>query len=421
MRRLTAIFGILVLLAACTTKAVPSVPAMGTQTAATSASPIPSPCADCVAVTRPSDAPTRTASVDPSPSADAWVSAGAFNDFRVVTQLALLGTGEVLAVGADNVCGVESAGSDTIEIGDPRAGTWSMAASLPSPRNMPVLVALADGRALVAGGATGEYVAKSGTVVFDPVTRTWSSSGLLNTARIYPAVAALPDGRVLAAGGLLISGSQEQTDLDTAEIWDPKTGRWSRTSDLSVTRVGPAAITLVDGRVLVVGGFPSNGADEERPTAELYDPATRDWTPAGTLTTPPSGLSVVALPDGGALAVRRDAGGVLAAERFDAVSGTWTLTTDVGIRTAPGRATTVAMKDGRVLVLAGTYATVYDPTSATWTPTTAIPDGRNDASAVLLDDGSVLVGAGWSERPLNDTPGCPTAIAELWRFVPGTR
>jgi hypothetical protein len=294
-----------------------------------------------------------------------------------------------------------------------------MTSRLPSPRNSPVLVGLADGRALVTGGANGEYVAKSSTVVFDPVTRTWSTSGLLNTARIYPGVAALTDGRVLAAGGLLITQSQEQANLDTAEIWDPRTGTWSRTADLSATRQGPAAVTLADGRVLVVGGLPRNGADEGRPSAEIYDPASGTWTPAGVLTAPPIDLSVAALPDGGALVVRRDAGGGLVAERFDAAQRTWARTADMGIPTAAGRPTTVALRDGRVLVVAGTYATVYDPTAAAWTATVAIPDGRNDASAVMLDDGTVLVGAGWSEW-VPDTPGCPTPIAQLWRFVPGT-
>lgn len=419
MRPLAVIIGFVLLLVACTATGAPTASPTGTPTMPPAGTPTVPP-----AGTPTAGMPSSSATHGPSPSPAAWVPAGAFNDRRVVTQFARIGTGEVLVVGADNGCQVESPGSDTVESGDPWTATWRSIASLPSPRNGPVLVALADGRALVTGGATGEYVAKSSTVVFDPVTRRWSSSGLLNTARIDPGVALLADGRVLAAGGLLVTNAWEPRDLDTTEIWDPTTGIWSRAADLSVTRLGPAAVTLADGRVLVVGGLPTNGADEARPSAEVYDPATGRWTQAGKLTAPPIGLSVVglsvvALPDGGALAVRRDAGGGLVGERFDAANGTWARTADVGIPTAKGRPTTVAMRDGRVLVVAGTFGAIYDPMTGTWTPTTAIPDGRNDASALLLDDGSVLVGGGWSEW-VPDTPSCPTPIQQLWRFVPGT-
>ena len=185
------------------------------------------------------------------------MKAGKFNDFRVVTRLALLRTGEVLVVGADNVCGVASDGSDTAEIGDPVARNWHPTARLPSRRQGPVLVALADGRALVTGGMNGENegaIAKSSTVVFDPRTHKWSSSGLLNTARIDPAAAVLPDGRVLVAGGLYLDKTQDNGHaLDSAEIWDSKSGRWSRTDQMSAPRIEGAGVTLTDGTVLVVG------------------------------------------------------------------------------------------------------------------------------------------------------------------------
>jgi hypothetical protein len=77
------------------------------------------------------------------------------------------------------------------------------------------------------------------------------------------------------------------------------------------------------------------------------------------------------------------------------------------------------MQDGRVLTAAGTDTEIYDSASGTWSVTASIPGGRNDAAAVLLEDGSVLVGGGWTVW-VPDTPGCPTAMLELWRFVPGS-
>jgi hypothetical protein len=366
---------------------------------------------------------------------DAWVKAGAFTDRRVVTHLARLRTGEVLAVGADNVCGVATDGSDTAEIGDPVTGKWKVTDRLPSRRVGPVLVALADGRALVTGGNTGESegaIAKSSTVVFEPAKRRWSSSGLLNTARSDLASTVLLDGRVIVAGGLYLDRSNAGRALDSVELWDPTTGKWSPTGSLSAPRLGAAAATLTDGTVLLLGGLPSWGADVERTTAETFDPATGHWSPAGTLAAPRGGFSLVALPDGGALVV----GGAItktviedgesfhphdpatSVERYDPVAHAWSATNS--LNRVPKGTTAVAMRDGRVLAVSGTDTEIYDPVSGTWSDTASIPGGRNDGSSVALSDGSVLVGGGWSKWPdTGDIPSCPEANPQLWRFVPG--
>jgi hypothetical protein len=52
-----------------------------------------------------------------------------------------------------------------------------------------------------------------------------------------------------------------------AQIYDPKTGRFTSTGSMSTARYGGNAVLLKDGRVLVVGGCDANG-----PSAELYDP-----------------------------------------------------------------------------------------------------------------------------------------------------
>jgi hypothetical protein len=72
----------------------------------------------------------------------------------------------------------------------------------------------------------------------------------------------LPDGRVLIAGGFdYVAGS----GLDSAELYDPATGKFTSTGSMSSARSAHAATLLKDGRVLIVGGT----ADA---TAELYQP-----------------------------------------------------------------------------------------------------------------------------------------------------
>src|SRR5579885_1073599 len=77
----------------------------------------------------------------------------------------------------------------------------------------------------------------------------------------------LSNGKVLIAGGM----RRNQDFYRSAELFDPATGRFTRTGDMHVDRVGHAAVLLRSGKVLIAGGWVAGtGATE---AAELYDPA----------------------------------------------------------------------------------------------------------------------------------------------------
>jgi hypothetical protein len=363
-----------------------------------------------------------TPTVNPSddgPAGDAWIEAGTLHDDRTVMHLAVLDeTDEVMAVGADVACGLESKASDTAELYDVHARAWHVGPPMPSGRHSPTVAAL-DGRVLVTGGSNQEYVAKSGTVLYDANARSWSASGLLATARIDPASAILSEGRVLVAGGLHIGFDHSGRVLDTAEIWDPATSTWVHTTKLSVPRYAAKAVTLDDGRVLVVGGLPTQGADNQHGSAELYDPVSGHWTAAGDLSTTPRWISLVA-SFGGALAVyATDDGRALRSAWFDPGTLTWSPADDPDVPAGEGRAAMATLQDSRVLLIHGAEARIFPP-GGTWTTARSIPDGpRNDASAALLADGSVLVAGGWSVGPEpGETGGCETPNRQAWRYIP---
>ena len=223
---------------------------------------------------------------------------------------------------------------------------------------------------------------------------SWEPTGPMKTARYHHTATLLPDGRVLAAGGT-DNYMSFGTAFASAELYDPDSGAWTPAGAMQEARFSHTA-TLLDGpscrseiraawcgKVLVAGG------QKQLPTgtwtavagAELYDPATNRWTPAGTL---------------------GDA-------RF---SHTATLLDGPACATTPAPAYC-----GKVLVAGGTRQEVgnrpplrtselYDPATNSWSPTGALdtactvdPCGRTNHTATLLPDGRVLAAGGLVADP----------------------
>ena len=273
----------------------------------------------------------------PATSGPRWEDAGQMTIPRLVTHAILLADGRVLVAGNDGGSAVGDPRDDTalVDLGIPADGRWTAGSALNKPRGVFAAIALADGRVLVTGGLNqgtagcldgGDNPQSfSSTYLYDPKADTWKRAGLLSTARSDPAIALLPDGRVLVAGGYyrvkpsygwidpdapararlaVVTDStnrwrptaQPPDDVEpetmghalaTAEIFDPATGEWTKTGPLRYARYGVDAVTLTDGRVLVAGSGPGSGDGVAQvgagaaTTAEIYDPRTGRFTMAG--------------------------------------------------------------------------------------------------------------------------------------------
>jgi hypothetical protein len=180
---------------------------------------------------------------------------------------------------------------------------------------------------------------------------------------------------------------------------------------------------------MAVGGYSSWGADDPVASAEIYDPARDSWSPAGALRAPREGFSLVALQDGGALVLggrqRRaepDAAGAIfeaasTPETFEPAGNTWRRLENAQLRGgAP-----VQLPDGWVFVLDGRTVRLLDPLTGIVRSGAPLPTERGDAQAILLADGSVLVGGGWSQAANpGDTPSCASPDPRVWRYFPGS-
>ena len=110
------------------------------------------------------------------------------------------------------------------------------------------------------------------------IAPAWSVTGGLSSIRSGYTATLLPNGKVLVAGGeeLLQSVGGSEWVTNKAELYDPATGVWSPTGNLTWGRVLHTATLLPNSKVLVVGGW--GGSDQLAHGAELYDPSTGTWS-----------------------------------------------------------------------------------------------------------------------------------------------
>eukprot|EP01046_Picozoa_sp_COSAG06_P035564 COSAG06_NODE_3836_length_4852_cov_13.191458_2_plen_462_part_00 len=196
----------------------------------------------------------------------------------------------------------------------PGTDTWSALPDLPAGRMGAASVVLPDGRTMLIGGYSGGQALAS-VVVLAADGSGWSDLPPLVGARAYPAAARLPDGKVLVAGGR--SGLGADTALNTAELWDPATQKWTALPPMALNRSNAAACVLPSGRVAVLGGVGSDGA--ARKDGEVFDPEKREWELLGAeMARPHANISAVAVCSG--LVV---AGGNKLPELFEEESGRW--------------------------------------------------------------------------------------------------
>lgn len=274
---------------------------------------------------------------------------------RFGPSVVALADGRVLVLGGRNL----TDGSDlaSAEIFDPATGTFAATGDMTTGRYVPSVVLLEDGRVLVANGFSFASGPLSSAEIYDPATGTFELTGSSSVVRTAPKGAIrLADGRVLIAGG-----TNEDGLLSIAEIYDPESGEFSTTGDLPEPREGHSMALLEDGRVLVVGGSDAGlggGFPNYYAHAVLFDPATGTFTPTGELAFPRDNTTATVLQDGrvlvaGGSAVVGNPGSttIATAEVYDPATGEFSPMGDMVVPRFETQA--VTLPDHRVLFAGG--------------------------------------------------------------------
>ncbi|CZT11928.1 related to galactose oxidase precursor [Rhynchosporium agropyri] len=235
-----------------------------------------------------------------------------------------------------------------------------------------------DGTLLVVGGHVLDGFGEDQTCIYDPFQDTWTAKPLMVQGRWYPTAITLSDGR-----GLVVSGSSQDVVNPVInlvpQVWDAPTDTWSRVQSplVDIFALYPRLYHCPDGRVFMAGP--------------------------------------------------------LARSRFldmnaDGGRGEWSSNDKSPIREACQReyAASTMYDSGKIIYIGGGGGDEIPPTNAAeiidlniptpvWRATADIGKGRRHSFATTLPDGTVIVTGGTCGEGFNDLrEGMPVHEPELW-------
>ena len=304
-------------------------------------------------------------------------------------------------------------------------GTFVQTGSMTSPRASASGILLANGLVLIAGGTDGNSNLAAAEL-YDPATGKFSPTGSMSIDQAGTATL-LNDGRVLFAGGANSTGT-----IASADVYDPATGKFSSTGAMTVARSSHTATLLPNGRVLIAGGEDIHCM--ALAAAELYDPATGKFSQTGSMAVGRMVQSAALLPNvrvliAGGVTTKRISDGTiltgptLSAELYDPATGKFNSTGSMTeLRSSP---TTTLLSDGRVLIAGGvgfadntslTSAELYNPATGKFSLTGSMTSAQVLTTATLLSDGRVLIVGGVADS----APDSPLATTQLYDPRTGT-
>jgi hypothetical protein len=347
----------------------------------------------------------------------------------VVTLLAIAGTAYGQSLGT----------SDSDEV---TAGTWTRLVNQP-PVLCDTALLLTDGRVMMHqygdpnhnGQGMNNWWALTPDANGSYLNGTWSQLASMSASYgpLYFASAVLPDGRVIVEGGEYNFLIGVETNLGA--IYNPFTNTWTSVSPPS----GWANIGDAPGAVLDNGTFTIGDIFSRRQV--LFNATTLTWTTTGTGKADNfSEEGFCKLPNGKLLLV--DCANGTNSELYDPATGQWTSAGSTVVKLPDSGSLEIGphiqRPNGTSVAFGGTvHNSIYNFSTGTWTPTSDFPNSNDmaDAPSAVLPNGDVLVatspgifqtpvtfftfnGTTFTQAPATQTSASLTSYQERFLLLP---
>jgi len=285
---------------------------------------------------------------------DSWTTRAPMHEARGGLCLAAV-KGKIYAIGGTIQSGLSSSVSGftgTNEEYDPTTDTWTVKASMPTPRAR-FAIAVYQNKIYCTGGTIDYsilhgYAFTGATEVYDPETNTWETKASMPTPRDM-LKANVADGKIYLIGGYP-SGTLN-------EVYDPKQDSWT-TKAPAPTGVNDYASAVIGDKIFIIGVSLNPQTHNYDAITEIYDSQSDKWSLGSP---PPSSVT-----DGTAVATT----GVMAPERIYVI----------GIPRAYRQSAPLFSNQ------------VYDPENDSWTEGAALPTSRQKFGAALVNDVIYAIG-----------------------------
>ncbi|MDK9716487.1 MAG: choice-of-anchor D domain-containing protein [Trichlorobacter sp.] len=347
-------------------------------------------------------------------SSNSFAAVATMLNARYKHTATLLPGGKVVIIGGENASGTAL---QQIEVIDAYDAATSTTGAMVTARAYHAMTLLADGRVLHNGGSNA-----SGTLatseIFNPQSSTYTATGAMTSRRTGHTSTLLQNGKVLVAGGGYTSGLPGFVYLDTAELFDPATGDYTAVpGSMTSARSSHTATLLSNGKVLLTGG--QNAGSTALSSAELFDPLTNSFTATGALSSARKDHRAIILATGNVLF----AGGVNASsqtlsstELYNPTTGQFSAGNAMNSPRSSHAMTVTA--GGRVLITGGYHsnalssAEMYNPVSGMFYSVDSMLTARTNHTAVTLQNGKVLVAGGYDGSNYLDSTELFDPVAE---------
>lgn len=206
--------------------------------------------------------------------------------------------------------------SATVHVYSPMTTFWTTAASMPSPRLSMAATRGADGAIYAFGGNTLAELSVTPTNIalrYDPTSDAWSTLPPLPTAVTRAAAVTLADGRILVIGGAIASGSTFAA-VGLVQVFTPSTRTWSSGVPMPAPYERLGAAVGFDGRVYVAGG--SSSMTSYSAFAYVFDPAMNGWSRMAFMPLGSRDHTFTAMPDRRLITIGGEMQGTAIDDRF---------------------------------------------------------------------------------------------------------